>query len=163
MRRLYWIISLLLGLDIVSKMAALRFIPKLQWGEYPFGGVPIFSDFLGISFSLNTIFNTGAAWGIFSGHPGFLFILRVLIVIGLGVYLFLFHRPLTKLTSLWIIGVGALGNAIDYLLYGHVIDFFHFVLWGYSFPIFNFADSYITLGVIGFLFVSRKSRAHLIV
>jgi signal peptidase II len=46
---------------------------------------------------------------------------------------------------------------LDYLLYGHVIDFFHFVFWGYSFPIFNCADSYITLGVLGLIFLPRKS------
>jgi signal peptidase II len=53
---------------------------------------------------------------------------------------------------------GAIGNGIDYLAYGHVIDFFHFCFWGYSFAIFNLADSYITLGVFALLFLSRFAK-----
>jgi signal peptidase II len=154
----YLIFPLLLALDVMSKAAAIHWIPPLQWGSYPFGGISLFSDFFGISFSLNTIVNTGAAWGLFSGHPGLLFGLRTFLVAGLGVYLYIFHRPITKMASLWLVAVGAIGNAIDYLLYGHVIDFFHFIFWGYSFPIFNLADSYITLGVIALMF-SRKNAS----
>lgn len=158
MRFVFLSFPLLLALDILSKVAALRFIPHLQWGSYPFGGIPIFSDFFGISFSLNTIFNTGAAWGVFNGYPGLLFFLRVAIIAGFGVYLYLYQRPSTKKISLWLIGAGAVGNAVDYLLYGHVVDFLHFVFWGYSFPIFNLADSYITLGAIGILFGHKKTQ-----
>lgn len=147
---------ILFVLDIVSKILALHWVAPLQWGSYPFGGVPLFSHFFGISFSLNTIVNTGAAWGLFSGYPGLLFGLRIVLVFGVGMYLYAFHRPMIKTASLWLVAVGAVGNAVDYLLYGHVIDFFHFVFWGYSFPIFNMADSYITLGVIGMLFAARK-------
>lgn len=154
----FWIFSSLLAMDVVSKMAALHWVAPLRFGGYPFGGVPIFSDFLGISFSLNTVFNTGAAWGLFAGNPGFLFGARAAIVIGLGLYLYFFHRPMFKMVSLWLVAVGAIGNAIDYILYGHVVDFLHFVFWGYSFPIFNLADCCITLGVIGMLFASRKSQ-----
>lgn len=157
-----WIFPLLLVLDVVSKIAALHWIPPLQWGSYPFGGIPLFSDFFGISFSLNTIVNTGAAWGLFSGHPGLLFGLRAALVFGLGVYLYIFHRPVTRMGSLWLVAVGAIGNAIDYLLYGHVIDFFHFVFWGYSFPIFNLADSYITLGVIALMFTRKVSSVRIV-
>ena len=149
---------LLLALDLLSKVGALYYIPSLQWGGYPFGGVPIFSDFFGISFSLNTVFNTGAAWGLFSGYPALLCFLRIGIVLGLGIYLFSSRSPILKMRSVWLIGVGAIGNAIDYLLYGHVVDFFHFVFWGYSFPVFNLADSFITLGVIGMLFFHRESK-----
>lgn len=151
-----WIFFSLFILDVVSKMLAMHWVAPLQWGSYPFGGVPLFSDFLGISFSLNTIVNTGAAWGLFAGYPGLLFGFRVVLVLGLGIYLYLFHRPMIRMASLWLVAVGAIGNAVDYLLYGHVIDFFHFVFWGYSFPIFNMADAYITLGVAGMLFTSRK-------
>ncbi|HSX13262.1 MAG TPA: signal peptidase II [Chlamydiales bacterium] len=149
-----WFLPFLLFLDIVSKMIALHWIPPLSWGGYPFGGIPMF-NFLGISFSLNTIFNTGAAWGIFSGNPGLLFASRVLILTVLGVYLYFFQRAFLQRASLWLVAIGALGNAIDYLLYGHVVDFLHFVFWGYSFPIFNLADSYITLGVIALLLIPR--------
>jgi len=143
---------LLLGLDILSKLAAIQWIPSLQGGAYPFGGIPVFADFLGISFSLNYIVNTGAAWGVFAGHATLLFIFRILVILGLGAYLLLRKRSV----FLWLVLTGAIGNVLDYLLYGHVIDFFHFVFWGRSFPIFNLADSYITLGVLGLILFTKQ-------
>ncbi len=148
----------LLVLDIATKMLALGFIPPLQGGIYPFGGVPIFSDFLGISFSLNTAFNTGAAWGLFSDYPGILFFIRISLILGVGLFIYFFQRSLFKTIPFWAVLAGAVGNALDYLLYGHVIDFFHFIFWGYSFPIFNIADSCISLGVLGLLFLERRYK-----
>jgi signal peptidase II len=148
----FWLFPLLLGVDFLSKVAALRFVPPLQLGDYPFGGIAIFSQFFGVSFSLNTIFNTGAAWGLLSGNPGLLCLVRVLIIGALSTYLYFYHRSFLSKPSVLLIGVGAIGNAIDYLCYGHVVDFFHFVFWGYSFPIFNCADAYITCGVFALMF-----------
>lgn len=153
-----WLFIAFLILDVSSKWAALRWIPHLEWGSYPFGGIPVFSSFFGVSFSLNTIFNTGAAWGLFAGHPGLLFSLRIGIIIGLGVYIYFRQSSFLKKLSFWLIGAGAIGNAVDYLLYGHVVDFFHFVFFGYSFPIFNLADSYITLGVMGLFFAGKNKQ-----
>jgi signal peptidase II len=149
---------LLLGLDVVSKLVALGHIPPMNIGGYPYGGIGIFSNFLGISFSLNMIVNTGAAWGMFAGHSGLLFGLRTAVIVGLVSYLLFYRSGSTPKIPLWLVVIGALGNAIDYALYGHVIDFFHFVFWGYSFPIFNLADSYITLGVLGILFLTRRAK-----
>ena len=145
--------SFLLLLDIATKILAIRFIPAIEKGGFPFGGIPIFSG--DITFSLNYIVNTGAAWGSFSGYPGVLFFLRLCIIAGLLVHLFRSEKPSFSLS---LIVTGAVGNAIDYYLYGHVIDFFHFTFWGYSFPIFNVADSCITLGVMSLLLFS-KSRS----
>jgi len=50
-----------------------------------------------------------------------------------------------------LILTGAVGNVLDYFVYGHVIDMLHFVLWTYDFPVFNIADSLITLGVAGLM------------
>jgi signal peptidase II len=119
-------------------------------GAYPFGGIPIFS-FGGITFSLNSIANTGMAWGFFADCPGVLFTIRIFILLGL-----IFFAP--KQFPIWLIITGAFGNALDYCLYGKVIDFFHFTFWGYSFPIFNIADSCITIGVIVLIFFSRQHK-----
>lgn len=137
----------LLALDIVTKSLAFHLLPGIQPGVYPFGGIGIFSNFLGISFSLNTVFNTGAAWGLFQNYPGLLFGFRTLLVLGLGSYIYISHRKWLQKLSLWLIAAGAVGNALDYLIYGFVVDFFHFVFWGYSFPVFNVADSLICIGV----------------
>jgi len=154
----------LLGADIVSKMIAIKHIPAMlsRLFGYPYGGIPLF-DWSGISFSLNTIYNTGAAWGIFQGYSGLLFVLRAVIIGGLMVYLLSLHRSTENkykfsmnTLPLWLVTIGAIGNSIDYLAYGHVVDFLHFCFWGHSFPIFNLADCYITIGVFALLLIPRK-------
>lgn len=154
---------LLLAADILSKIAASHSIPTMAFSDrwFPYGGIGIFSDFYGISFSLNTTFNTGAAWGIFAGHSGLLFGIRAAIIFGLILYLVIFQSAKMPKFPLWLIVTGAVGNALDYLRYGHVVDFFHFVFWGYSFPIFNLADAYITIGVAILFLVSRFSKKQL--
>lgn len=145
---------ILLGADMASKIWAIHSIPPLGSKAigYPFGGIPIFE--LGpVTFSLNMVTNTGAAWGLFQGKPGLLFALRVVIILGLIIYTIRSKQPFSRAWPFWMIITGAIGNGIDYLAYGHVIDFLHFTFWGHSFAIFNFADSYITLGVITSLFL----------
>lgn len=147
-----WLIffAFLLCLDICSKVLAIQYIPHLSGGGYPFGGFGIFS-LGGITFSLNYIVNTGAAWGMFAGYSGLLFALRTVIILGLLFFV-------KKKMPVWLVLTGAIGNAIDYCLYGHVIDFFHFTFWGYSFPIFNVADSCISIGVICLFFLPNKIK-----
>ena len=151
---------ILLGADVAVKILSLHFVPSMapKFFGYPYGGIPIFTCG-GITFSLNTIVNSGAAWGVFQGHPGLLFMVRAAIVAGLISYLLFFNRgksPTVSLWPLWLVVVGAIGNGIDYLVYGHVIDFFHFCFWGTSFPIFNLADCYITIGVLSLLLFSQR-------
>ncbi|HSX25720.1 MAG TPA: signal peptidase II [Chlamydiales bacterium] len=161
-KRLFFLFVFLLGLDIASKILALEYIPWLSGRFYPFGGIGIFSGlFGGITFSLNTIVNSGAAWGVFAGHSGLLFGIRAAIIFGLVLYLLVFHRGQTAKFPLWLIVTGAAGNAIDYWRYGHVIDFLHFTFWGYEFPIFNLADSYISIGVMILFLLSRFSKKEL--
>jgi signal peptidase II len=101
--------------------------------------------------------NSGSAWGFFQGHPGILFGIRIAIIGGLIGYLSFFTRGKASNFPLWLVVVGAIGNGIDYLVYGHVIDFFHFCFWGTSFPIFNLADCYISIGVLFLLLFSRSA------
>lgn len=160
-KRFFFFFLFLLGLDVASKVAATHFIPHFSPGDYPYGGIAVFPNLFGISFSLNYTVNTGAAWGIFTGHSGLLFGTRAAVILGLVSYLLLFRRGSTPRFPLWLVVTGALGNALDYTLYKHVIDFFHFVFWGYSFPVFNLADSYITVGVLGLLLFTRKAKKQL--
>lgn len=149
----------LLALDIVSKKLTIACIPLLRGMQYPFGGIPLF-DTPFMTFSLNYVVNTGAAWGIFPGYSGLLFTLRALIILALIGYLLFFYQK-KGAAPLWLIVTGAIGNALDYLFYGHVIDFFHATFFRWSFPIFNLADSYITLGVMALLFLKREEKKEL--
>ncbi len=135
----------LLLLDIASKSLAAHFMPAM----------PVF-DFSGVQFSIDYATNTGMAWSLLSGYPGLLFLVRIVVIGVIAGYLF-FKRAWT--VPLGLIVTGAIGNAIDYCLYGHVIDFIHFTFWGYSYPIFNIADSCITIGALLFILGSRESKS----
>jgi signal peptidase II len=149
----------LLGLDLLAKWAAIEWIPPIRSSDrlFPFGGIGIF-DWLGVSFSLNYTTNTGAAWGLFPNYPGLLFSLRAAVIVGLVAYLLVSKGSKASKFPLWLVVTGAIGNVIDFCLYGHVIDFFHFVFWGRSFPIFNIADSCITLGVLALIFMRAPKQ-----
>lgn len=140
----------ILGVDILSKMYTYEHIPLLGWSSsiYPYGGIPIFQGFFGVDFSINYAMNKGAAWGAFSDFQDYLLYARILILIGLFVYIILGKVDAFRKFSLLCIFTGAIGNVIDFFLYGHVVDMFYFVLWGYSFPVFNVADSLIFFGVV---------------
>lgn len=150
MKKWVWLFALLLGLDVATKILTIQWIPSLKHSVYPFGGIGIFS-LGGISCSLNYAVNSGAAWGVFAGHAGLLFALRCAIIFAL-----FFFSPKRFATGLVL--TGAIGNVIDYCLYRHVIDFIHFTFWGYSFPIFNVADSCITIGILILLLFPKRQK-----
>ena len=100
-------------------------------------------------FSLEKVFNNGAAFSLFSGNLIFLVSISVLAI---ALILFIVFKKLSKLHYVEVIALalifgGALGNLLDRLLYGYVIDFIQ--LEFVNFPIFNFADIFINLGIIG--------------
>ena len=105
-------------------------------------------------FSLTYIRNTGAAFGILAGSDA-AFRLPILIVFSLlaigFIGMMLRRLPESEkglITALTFIMGGAIGNLIDRVVYGEVIDFLDFYWFRYHWPAFNFADSFITLGVV---------------
>lgn len=93
--------------------------------------------------------NRGAAFGILQGRSAF-FIVISIIVIAYLCYLLIKHKNMDKLVniSLGLILGGAIGNLIDRIVRGFVIDFIFVRFWGfYDFPVFNVADIGVTLGV----------------
>ena len=106
---------------------------------------------------LNIVFvrNTGVSFGMFSewGILGRYFFSIFSIVVGSFLILLAIFSD-TKLfrISLGLISSGALGNAIDRVYFGGVIDFIDFFIYNFHWPAFNFADIFITIGVILLLF-----------
>jgi signal peptidase II len=93
--------------------------------------------------------NNGAAWGILSGKMSFFVIITVIILIVLIVfYIKEAKHNLFMQIALSLLFAGALGNFIDRLFHGEVVDFIDTYIFGYNFPIFNVADSSLTIGVI---------------
>lgn len=126
--------------------------------EYPYGGIGVFSNFLGIEFSLVHATNRGAAWGIFADWQMGLLILRILMILILLGYALFFNQRRILSFPLALIIAGATGNVLDFFLYGHVIDMFHFVFWHYDYPVFNVADSAIFVGIAWFIFDSLRQQ-----
>ena len=106
---------------------------------------------------LNIVFvrNTGVSFGMFSewGILGRYFFSIFSIVVGSFLILLAIFSD-TKLfrISLGLISSGALGNAIDRVYFGGVIDFIDFFIYNFHWPAFNFADIFITIGVVLLLF-----------
>jgi signal peptidase II len=147
-------------LDIVTKYLTQKYLPLsyLNSYVYPYGGIAVFKDFMGIEFSINHTINRGAAWGILAEFQSSLLILRIFLVAALFFYLVFYNKDEFKQIPLLLIMVGAVGNVCDYFFYGHVIDMFHFIFWGYDYPVFNVADSAIFIGIVSlFLQSFQKS------
>lgn len=149
---------LILLLDALLKSFIHFNLPQMSYGSYfyPYGGIAVFKDFMGIEFSISHAINLGAAWGVGRDYQILILIFRIFLILGLAVYFFLFRKTFLEQIFVSLILAGALGNVIDYFLYGHVVDMFHFVLFGYDFPVFNLADSAIFVGVAGYILTSWK-------
>jgi signal peptidase II len=111
--------------------------------------IPILNNILHITY----IHNTGVGFGLLKGLP-WIPILVSIIVIGGIIY---YSRKLNNKDSVqqyllaFILG-GTIGNLIDRVAFGFVIDFLDFRIW----PIFNFADMFLSIGVIGLIIVLWK-------
>lgn len=108
-------------------------------------------------FSIIYTNNTGAAFSILLGKRIFLIVVAVLII---GVLLYYIKRnkiekKIDIIALSFVIG-GSLGNLIDRIVRGYVIDFISIKLGNYNFPIFNVADILIVIGVFLLLLSSRR-------
>ena len=102
-------------------------------------------------FRITYVRNTGAAWSLFANNKYLVLILSFIIIIGIILYVYKnkCNNKIEKIGYSLIIG-GAIGNFVDRILYGYVIDFFDFNIFGYDFPIFNIADCCVVVGAILF-------------
>lgn len=110
-------------------------------------------------FRITYVKNTGAAFSIFSNNTILVIIISVIVI---GFLLFYIYKnkgnnKLENVSYAFILG-GAIGNLIDRLVYGYVIDFLDFEILSYDAPIFNLADTFIVIGVILFLINTLRSR-----
>ena len=107
--------------------------------------------------------NKGAAWGMFSGYGGFLSVIAVFALV--AIYLLRHNLELYRLPMQLAFGLlvgGILGNTLDRLVHGHVIDFLDFrfpfqipyIMPTGQYPTFNLADSGIVIGTILYLVLS---------
>jgi signal peptidase II len=127
---------LVFAADQVSKVLVLRYLPMgRSWNPIPF---------LKRWVSITHVVNSGAAFGLFPDQGTLFVVIAVVVVVAIVAY----YRYLP--TDRWLVRVslglqlgGALGNLLDRLHYGYVVDFIDFKIW----PVFNVADSAIVVGV----------------
>lgn len=154
-RPILWfsLIVLTIALDQITKYLAVRFLK-------PIDTVPIISDALHLTYATNT----GAAFGMLKDHRWIFLTVSTIAIIGLTAYLFItkYRHPLFFIAFSFVIG-GGIGNMIDRVALGYVVDFIDFRL--IDFAIFNVADSFVCIGcALAFLWViffsEKESAAH---
>ncbi len=133
------------GIILLDQLTKAVIVRNLRLGET----IPILSGFFDIAF----VFNPGAAFGFLATLPGplrgpFFILISLAAVVLIVIYRarYLRGKPLAS-TALALILGGALGNLIDRLHYGMVVDFLDVHLHDYHWPAFNVADSAISVGV----------------
>lgn len=137
----------LLALDFYTKYWTMHNLPfGSGYGSYPYGGLEVVQGFWGIDAALVYVINYGAAWSLFSEYTVSLLYIRIGLLTLLLLYFLLKKPGFFRSIFLVFIMAGASGNLIDGFLYGGVVDMIKVVLWGYHYPIFNLADSYIVAG-----------------
>ena len=100
-------------------------------------------------FSISYVENDGAAWSIFSGNRIFLIIISLFALILIYNYFIKIKNiKIIEFISYSVLIGGIIGNLWDRLKYGKVIDYLDFKIFGYNFPVFNFADICIVISVI---------------
>ena len=128
------LVSVLLGLDLLFKYLVSTYLTTVN----------IIDNF----FSLTYVLNDGAAFSLFASRT-YLLILIALICLFFIIYELknnLDDRVLSIGYSLVLAGL--LGNFLDRLIDGYIIDYLSFKILGYNYPIFNFADILIVVGII---------------
>jgi len=151
----YWIwLSVVFAIIFVDQYAKFLVVERLN----------LFDRLILTSFlDLTRLHNTGAAFSIFASDSGWQRWPLVLISAGVGTTLIGWlvrnasKSPVLQNTAFAMIAGGAIGNLIDRLNQGYVVDFIFFHIGQWHFPAFNVADSCITIGLILFLIETYHS------
>ncbi len=150
---IYVIISVaILVFDIITKHLTERFL-------MPIDTLPIWNSI----FHLTYVENKGMAFGIFQGGRIFFIVVSVIVLVLLALLLIKTEKPLR---TVWLKGgtalimSGAVGNLIERILKGYVVDFLDFRI--IDFPVFNVADIAVCVGagmiIVHFLFAEERAK-----
>ena len=125
-----------IGLDQLTKLLVVKFMEL-------YDSIAIIPGVLNLTY----IRNEGAAFGMLSEHRWIFMVVSTIAIIGIGIYLYGFckERMLMKVGLAMIIS-GGIGNMIDRVGYGYVVDMIDFCLFDFWKWIFNVADSFVCVG-----------------
>ncbi|HLF27012.1 MAG TPA: signal peptidase II [Anaerolineae bacterium] len=157
-RRRFSVVPLLIGgVVVLDQLTKWLVLTNLAPGQYIYP-IPALADLLAITH----VTNTGIAFGLFKDANTFLAIIAIVVIVGLVRYVRAMppERWLARLALALVLG-GAIGNLIDRLRLGYVVDF---VAVG-AFARFNVSDSAISIGIVllatAFLFDGRRASKDL--
>ncbi len=141
----YWLLFTLIAALLLDQISKYLILSSFSEGM----SVPIIRDI----FHLTFVKNTGAAFGIFQ-ERNLLFIILSIIIIAAILISAIRARKEEKLflAALGLLLGGAVGNLTDRIFLGYVVDFLDFRIW----PVFNIADSAITISIIVLIFILWK-------
>ena len=149
----FWMTFVVIGvlLDFGTKYAAEHL---LLYGE----SIPVFK---GLSWTL--VYNPGSAFSFLADQGGWQRWFFVAITVVISLILFFWIKRTSSSEKLLRFGlaavlVGAIGNLIDRVVLGHVVDFIHVYFNDWHFPIFNVADIFVTTGVAFILLSSLTEK-----
>ena len=136
------VISIVLGTLILDQITKQIITNNMTIGD----SIPVIGNFLSITYHRNA----GAAFGIMQGQMIFFYVVTIVAVVGIVMWMknLDFKKEKVMVIALSFLLGGAIGNFIDRIIYQSVIDFIDTNWLGYSFPIFNIADSALTIGAI---------------
>lgn len=144
--RLIFIAGIIVVLDQMTKFVILRTMPL-------YDSISIIPGF----FNLTHIHNPGGAFGFLAKHPSKLHHILFLVISSMALCLiFYFYKNTPKTHSFLATGFalifgGAVGNLIDRIRLGKVVDFLDFYIGGFHWPAFNVADSAVSVGIAIFV------------
>lgn len=116
--------------------------------------IKVIKDIFKITYSQNT----GAAWSILNNHSYIIIIISIIALIILFRFMYLFKNNIRNNISFGLIVGGTIGNLIDRMFNGYVIDFIDITIFNYKYPIFNIADMCIVIGIILLIYAVFKGE-----
>lgn len=142
-----YIILLIIGI-IIDQVTKIWAISNLKGKD----SIIVIKDWL----HLNYVENSGAAFGMFQDATIIFAIITIVVCFGISYYLLKNSNNIDIYIKLPLVMImsGAIGNLIDRLRLGYVVDFIYTPLGGiYDFPVFNFADIFVTVSAVFLIFV----------
>ena len=123
-----------LMIDILSKIVIDNFLSLNE-------SIIIINNF----FRITKAYNYGASWSILSGYQFILILVSIIALILLVIYSKNFTFNNRNNIAFSMLYAGILGNLLNRIFLGYVIDFFDFKIFNYDYPIFNMADIFIVI------------------
>lgn len=137
--------SIIVIVDLISKLVIDKLLKINET-------ISIINNF----FSITKVFNRGASFSMFIGYRLLFILIGIITIVVLFKYLNNFKMNNRNIFAFSLLIGGIIGNLIDRVIYGYVIDFLDFNIFGYDAPIFNIADTCICIGAFLLFYAIMK-------